>query len=490
MKKTLFHLVVLLSVAARAQADPVPPPNQEPDRAAAVAPSPAKPFLVAPLKEGLLGNGVRLALMELNRLPLVCVNIVLPMGGSSLDAPGKSGLASLVASLVTEGSDAMNGRQFAEALDDIGASIHVAASRDALSLVVFAAKENIDKALGLAAQAIRSPALPSADFDRIKGEMIAGLRQEQGDPGRQAEKKLNLRLYPGHPYGTAADEASVAALTLADAESFAENRLSPQGAIIAGGGDISLPEFEAMVAKHFESWRSRKGASIASGSAPPSFDQPAQGIIIDLIDMPGSLQSSIRAGQRGITRDDPDYMALAVMNFLLGRDSIVSRLGHNLREVHGWTYGARSDLETLKLAGALTIETDVQTDATAAAVNEILKELNRLRDEEVPAAELNAIKNLMAGHFMQRQQTVQALASQASTIELYGLPADELAAYRDRVMAVTPQQIQAVARKHLRPESLQIAISGDAAKVLEGLSAIGRVREFSADGRPKPAGFF
>jgi len=490
VNKLLFCLVVLLSVAARAQADPLPPPSQEPDRTTTVAPSPAKPFLIAPLKEGLLGNGVRLALMELNRLPLVCVNIVLPMGGSALDLREKSGLASLVASLMTEGSGALNGSQFAQALDDIGALIHVAVSRDALSVVVFAAKENIGQALGLAAQAIRKPTLPQADFDRIKDEMLAGLRQEKGNPGSQAEKKLNLRLYPDHPYGAAADEASVAALTLADAENFAENRLSPQGAIIAAGGDISLPEFEAMAAKHFESWKPQKGASIASGGAPSSLNQTAQGIIIDLIDMPGSLQSSIRAGQRGITRNDPDYMALAVMNFLLGRDSIVSRLGHNLREVHGWTYGARSDLEALKLAGALTIEADVQTDATAAAVGEILKELNRLRDEEVPAAELDAIKHLMAGHFMQRQQTVQALASQASTIELYGLPTDELAAYRDRVMAVTPKQLQAVARKYLRPESLQIAISGDAAKVIEGLSAIGRVREFSADGRPKPAGFF
>ena len=92
------------------------------------------------------------------------------------------------------------------------------------------------------------------------------------------------------------------------------------------------------------------------------------GLAIDVIDMPGSLQSAIRAGQRGVTRDDPDYMPLTVMNFLLGRAPILSRLDHNLRETHGWAYGARSDLNALKLAGALTIEADVQTDATAPAV--------------------------------------------------------------------------------------------------------------------------
>ncbi|OGR95306.1 MAG: hypothetical protein A2V88_05740 [Elusimicrobia bacterium RBG_16_66_12] len=352
MKRAILSLTLLLPLRARAQQDVVAPPATEPDRAAAVTPGPAKPFKVAPLEEGMLENGVKLALMELHRMPLVSVSIILPLGGSALDARGKSGLAPLVAALMTEGSGAMNGRRFAEALDDIGATIGVSVSQDALTVAVFAAKENIDKALGLAAQAIRSPSLPQADFDRIKAEMIAGLQQEKGDPGGQAERKLALRLYPDHPYGAAADEASVAALTLDDAKGFARDRLSPRGAVVAAGGDLALPEFEAVVAKHFGSWRPRTRAhppALPAESADPAVQA---GLAIDVIDMPGSLQSAIRAGQRGVTRDDPDYMPLTVMNFLLGRAPILSRLDHNLRETHGWAYGARSDLNALKLAGA------------------------------------------------------------------------------------------------------------------------------------------
>ncbi len=454
----------------------------------AVKPGPAKHFDVAPIKKGLLRNGVELALMELHRLPLVAVNIVLPLGGSALDAPGKSGLAELVASLVTEGSGAMTGLQFAQALDDIGASIYVGVSNDALTVAVFAAKENIGKALSLASQAIYSPSLPQADFDRIKAEMTAGLEQEKGSPGGQAEKKLALRLYPGHPYGTSPDEGSVASLTLADVQDFVKNRFNPPGAIIAAGGDLEYPEFEKLVTAHFDSWRTQAGAVLPSPPAAPSGQAVQRGLVIDLIDMPGSLQSSIRAGQNGVTRDNPDYMALAVMNSLLGQSSIISRLGKNLREAHGWTYGASSDLSTRKLSSALLIETDVQTDATEPAVTEILKELHRLRDETVPVAELDSIKRFMAGLFILRQQTVQALASQASTIELYGLPDGELSSYRDRVMAVTPQQIQDVAIKYLHPERLHVVITGDAAKVSKSLSKIGEVREYDSEGRPKPLG--
>lgn len=474
-------LLLLLALNCFAQVDTL-------DRSQPVPPGPAKAFAAAPVEEKTLANGLKLAIMESHRLPLVSVKLVLPLGGSALDPNGKSGLANLVASLMTEGAGKLNGRQFAEALDDIGASVGVSVAEDAMTVTVFAAKENIDQAVGLAALAIRKPTLPMPEFNRIKDETKAALEQQKGEPGAQAEKQLAKRIYGDHPYGRSTDEASLNAITLQDAKSFAKTRLVPNGAVAAAGGDITLPEFEAIINKHFGSWKQAKSTLPSIAGAPAAGQPTAPGITIDLIDMPGSQQSAIRAGELSLSRNDPDYMPVAVMNFLLGRAPILSRLDKNLRETHGWAYGASSVVDAMLKGGSLTISADVQTDATAAAVKEILKELKRLQDEEVPAPELDAVKRLMSGLFVQKQQTVQALSAQAAGIELYGLPKDELATYRDRVAAVTAQDLQRVARKYLHPESLNVVISGDAAKVQADLATIGLVRRHSDGSQSQGAG--
>jgi zinc protease len=452
-----------------------------------VPPGPAKAFQAAPVEEASLANGLKVAVMESHRLPLVSVKLVLPLGGTALDPQGKSGLASLVAGLMTEGAGSLTGRQFAEALDDIGATIGVSADSDALTVTVFATKDHIDAAVGLAAQAIRRPALPMPEFNRLKDEAKANLEQQKGEPGAQAEKLLGQRIYGEHPYGAAPDQASLDAISLQDARTFAQQRLVPNGAVAAAGGDITLPEFQALIQKHFGSWKAAKSSLPSVPGVPVASANAPQGVTIDLIDMPGSQQSAIRAGDLALSRNDPDYMAVAVMNFLLGRAPILSRLDKNLREQHGWAYGASSVVDAMAQGGSLTISADVQTDATASAVSEILKEMKRLQDEEVPAAELAAVKRLMSGLFVQRQQTVQALSSQAASIELYGLPKDELATYRDRVAAVTAQQLQAAARKYLHPESVNVVISGDAAKVAKDLAGVGTVRVQAAVAQ-QPAG--
>lgn len=499
-----FLLAVSLSAAifaggAHAQTPTPPPTRVQPeegpadvlDRGTPVPPGPPRAFQVPPLEESVLEGGMKLALEQMGRVPLVSLRLVLPYAGSAFDPEGKAGLSGLVASLMMEGTRNLDAQRFAEQVDDLGAALNVEVQADAMVATLFVAKENLDKAMGLMAKMVREPALPETELPRLKQEQLIGLEQKKGDPGALAERRLGSQVFGGHPYGREADAPSIASIELGDARAFHASKVRPEGAVLAVSGDVEMGKLKSLAAKHFGGWKAAPGAELpaeipAIAETEPS--APARAMTIDVIDLPGAQQSAIRAGHRSIARNAPDYFPTAVMNFLLGQAPITSRLESNLRERHGWAYGAGSEIAALKKGGVFAIQADVQTDATAPALKEILGELQRLRDNPVPAEELGAAKRLMAGLFVLRQQTVQSIAGQVAGIELHGLPKDTLARYRDEVMAVTPEQVQAAAQAHLRAGDLTIVISGDAVKIMAELGQIAPVRVFDVDGNPKTAG--
>ncbi|TBR22776.1 insulinase family protein [bacterium] len=473
-------LAALLALPAAAQvAVPL-------DRTAPVAPAAPRPFQLPPLSESNLPNGMKVALIEVHRVALVSVRLVFPFAGSANDPSGKAGLAGLTASLMTEGAGALDGRAFAEAVDDLGASVSASADKDALVVTVFAAKENLDAALALAASMVRTPALPEADFERNRAERLAGLEAEKGSPGGQAERRLQTLVLGGHPYGTRADETSLTALSPADARTFHALRVRPEGAVFAAAGDIDMAGLTALAQKHFGTWTGAPTLVPLAETPRLAERDPSStgGLVIDLIDVPGAQQSALRLGHRSVSRDDSDYLAVSLMNFILGRAPITNRLEHNIREVHSWAYGASSGVDAWRRGGMFSVETDVQTDATADALREVLKEMSRMQTELVPDAELASAKRLLAGLFVMRQQKVQDIAAQAAGIELNGLSPDTLQTYRDRVAALTAADVQAAALKHLRPAELRIVVAGDAKLVKGPLSAVAPVRVLGADGNP------
>ncbi len=503
MKGFLLSLLLALGPAGKALAQDAvsaPVPN-EPDRSAPIPPGLPRPFQMPSVKEDTLANSLKVALIEVHRSVLVSLNLMIPLGGSVYDPKQKSGLAELAAALMMEGAGELDSRRFAEALADIGAQdFDVSARKDAMHVSVLITKDRLDEALRLISTMLRSPRLPSAELNRLKNEALAGLQEEKGNPGALAGKRLDMRIFGDHPYGAHPDEKSIGGITLADVKNFHETRIRPEGAVLAAGGDVSLEELKTSAERNFDAWTSRGlgnipaapaalGALSARKPSAPSFeagqDGRESGLVIDIIDMPGSAQSTIRAGHLSIRRDDPDFFPVAVMNAVLGETSILNRLEQNIRETHSWAYGAGSSIDARKWSGSFMIKTDVQTDHTTDALNEILKEISRLQTEPVPAEELEAAKRYKFGMFVIGQQHVQNLANQVAGIELYGLPPDTLQQYRDRILAVTAQDVQRAARKHLHPDQLQIVIAGDAAKIAGGLSHIAPVRVFDVDGRPK-----
>lgn len=479
MKRTLPALALAVCLAA-----PARPAFSELDRSTPVPPAAARPFKTAPVGESTLASGMKVAVAEVSRLPIVAVQLVLPFAGSAYDPEGKSGLAAFVAGLMQEGAGGKDSRRFAEAVESLGASLQVQATPDAMVATVFTVKENLDKAMGLLADMIREPAMPASELPRLQQEVLTGLEIEKGNPGKAAEKALARATYGDHPYGRSADAASVSGLKLDDLKAFHAANVRPEGAILAASGDVALPEFEAIASRHFGDW---KTAGAVPAAVPTVAETDAasagRGMLIQVIDMPGSQQSAIRAGHRAVARNAPDYAAYRLMQFVLG-GAFGSRLNKNLREEHGWAYFAYSVPEPMKQGGSFTIQTDVETPATAQALREILRELSRMRDELVPAEELERAKREMAGSFVLGQQKVQAIAAQVASNELQGMPADWTAKYREQLLATTAEEVRAAARAHLRAGDLNVVVAGDAAKVRAELGQIAPVKVVPAAGGP------
>lgn len=461
------------------------------DRSRPVPPLPLKPFDMPAIREKSLESGLKLAVVSAARLPLVSARIVVPVGGSAFDPKGKEGLADIVASVMREGTLRRSGVEFTEAVEEAGAVIEADSSVDYFVVTVFAAKEKLKEAFGLAVEMIRSPAFPESDLARVKQEMKLEMEDQKSNPGAAAAKRFSARVFGDHPYAREADEASVDSISRSDLQAFQRERLGPERAVVAAAGDITLEELEGLVRPAFESWKSAaaKAAPPAAFADPRTVVASADGLVIDLIDQPGSIQTTIKMGHMMIPRNHPDYAKIYVMNTILGGGPFFSRLGSVLREEKGWTYGVRSNISSMKLGGAFSVDTSVQIDASAPAVAEIIRQIRRMQDEPVTAEELGIAKRFRATTYIMNSEKVQGLAAEAASAEVYGLGPDEIKTWRDKLNAVTAQDVQAAAREYLRPDDIVIVVAGDAGKIYHELSAVqgvSAVRVFDSDGNPQP----
>lgn len=190
-----------------------------------------------------------------------------------------------------------------------------------------------------------------------------------------------------------------------------------------------------------------------------------------LVDRPGSVQSELRVGHVGVARSTPDYFPLVVMNSILG-GAFTSRLNMNLRERQGFTYGVSSGFAMRRSPGPFMVSTAVQTEVTGAALMEIMREVNAIRDEPVQPAELEDARNYLAGVFPLRLQTTEGVASRLGELALFDLPLDYFDDYRDRLLEVDAASVQRVAREHLRPGEMTVVVAGDAARIRPEVEAL------------------
>jgi len=451
---------------------------QQPDRSKPPQLGQPPVLTLPPIQHLMLSNGLPVVLLEKHELPLVEMELIV-MAGSAMDPAGKSGLASIASALMEEGAGTRNALELADAIDFLGASIEPYAGQHTSGVSLHTPLTKLDSALALFADMALKPQFPAQELDRQRKERLTTLIQWHDEPRSIASVEFNRVLYgTAHPYGvpTIGDEKTLRAFRADDLKEFHEIYFHPNNSTLVLVGDVTpgviLPKLE----KALGEW---KPAAVPRTSWPPI--SQVQERKIYLVDKPGAAQSEIRIGRIGVERLTEDYYALLVLNTILG-GSFTSRLNMNLREQHGYTYGAGSRFDFRPLAGPFVASAAVQTNVTDSALAEFMKELNNIL-QPVADAELTRAKNYLTLRYPENFQSVAQIANELAELVVYKLPDNYLSGYTRHILEVTKEDVQRVAKKYIDPEKTAIVIVGDKAQVEKGISDLhlGPIQEMTVN---------
>ncbi|MFL5386753.1 MAG: M16 family metallopeptidase [Longimicrobiaceae bacterium] len=456
---TLLGALLALPAAGAAQQFPTTPPTL------GAAPTVTPPVPV----QRQLANGMKVLYVRQPELPVVSAALVVRGAGTTQDPSALPGLASFTASMLDEGAAGKNALQIADALDLLGASLSTGANWDAATANLYVLKKNFPAALGILADVVMRPDFNPSDLQRVRDERITNLTRARDEPTAIAGNAFQSLVYGArHPYGRFATVEATRTLDRDRVAAFHRAAYRPENATLILVGDVDPAALQPAVERAFGAWR-------ATGAAPApegSLDAPQIGTTtIFLVDKPGAAQSEIRIGHPGVARSTPDYFALQVLNTLLG-GAFTSRLNMNLRETHGWTYGARSGFSMRQGAGPFTAQAGVVTAATDSSLVEFFKELNRIRTEPIPAEELEKAKRYVALGFPQSLETTQDVAGNLSNLVTYGIDPSWLGSYVRGVMGVSADDVRRVADRYVRPGNAVVVVVGDRSKIEAGIRAL------------------
>jgi len=415
-----------------------------------------------------LENGVELVVAPVTKLPLVTVAVLVD-AGAVCDVAGREGTAQLVAKLLLEGTAASDGAELIERFERLGASVEAQADWDAAAVTLTALSEHLPAAFDLLGEVIRTPAFRVREVERLKAERLAELLQLRAEPRGLADELFSRFLYTAssrYARSEGGDERSTQGIDRDQLLAFYETRYVPSGTTVVVAGDISADRAEELTRHALGTWTGGASTRVLADDLPA---RQARGVHV--IAKPDAPQSELRIGHVGIPRNHPDFFPVNVMNAVLG-GLFNSRINLNLREVHGYTYGAFSSFEWRRQAGPFVVSTAVRSDITDAAAREVLMEIDRIRSEAISPDELSLATSYLDGVFPIRFETTAAIAAALSVLVLHALPDDYYDRYRARVRAITSDQILEAAQRHLHPDALQMVVVGDPSVVRAPLEAM------------------
>lgn len=415
-----------------------------------------------------LANGLQLVVASVTKLPIITA-VAIVDAGATTEPAGKEGVAALTARLLLEGAAGMDGAALAERFERIGASVEAYADWDSAAVTLSALSNRLPEALALVRDLLRSPMFPGREVSRLKNERLAELLQQLAEPRGLADEQFARAIYePGARYALPADgdTPTVHALTGDDVRAFYAARYRPSATTLVFSGDVTMAEASALVESLFGDWT---GEPPHDRGAAPDAAQP--GRLLRVVAKADAPQSEVRVGHLGLPRNAPDYFDVVVMNAVLG-GLFSSRINLNLREAHGYTYGAFSAFEWRRGAGPFVVHTAVKSEVTGEAVREIMTEIDRMQRTEISEDELTLATSYLDGVFPIRYETTAAIAAALANLVIHGLPEDYYDEYRAHVRGVTTAGVLRAAQTHLHPDRLRIVVVGDPATIAGVVSAV------------------
>lgn len=404
-------------------------------------------------------NGITVLFLEQHFIPTVEIHALVKVG-SAQDPQDKAGLANLTASLLDEGTVTRTSRQFAEQIDFVGGSLAAHAAEDFTTASARVLKKDADLGFALLADMLQHPAFHKQDFERVRAQILGEIMSDDDDPGNVAMKAFHQLIFHGHPYSWPAHgtEETLNKITVADIQQFHAREYLPNQTILVIVGDLTQEQATAFVQNHFGSWK--KGSSSPYLVKKPA---PIERKMVQLIEK-DLTQSTIVLGHTGISRSNPDYYAVTVMNYILGAGGFSSRLMDSIRDKQGLAYGIMSHFDTRLMPGAFFINLQTRTDFTNQAITGVLNEVKGIRETPVTDQELSEAKSFIIGSFPLRVDSSAKLANVLAQVEFYNLGLDYFTQYPKGIEKVTKDDVLRVAKQYLNPQHYALVVVGSIAK--------------------------
>lgn len=467
-------------VATVTPAASTPTPDLQAFRSRAPEPMAPRPYRFPEVTRVTLDNGLRVLVAENRGAPLATIRALI-RSGADQNPSAQAGVASFTADMLDEGAAGRSAIAIAEKVADLGGTLITASEWDASTLNLDLGSSNVEEGIKLVSDVLIRPTFPAAEIDRIRKDRLTTILQQRDDANILATNRFASVVYAGTAYGDPiiGSAASVKAISRKAINDFYRTHYVPNNVSLIVSGDVDTNTVIQLLRRQFSTWE--RGKDIRSVAiAPKSIDANR----IYIIDRPQAVQSEIRVGHIGVSRATEDYFPFLTMNMLLG-GNFSSRINLNLREKHGYTYGARTSQAFRRQAGPFVVSTPVRNEVTLQSVQEIMNELQRIRTGEITEQELNNTRNYLMGVFPATVESASDLADRLQELELYNLPEDYFNSYREKIASVTAEELTRVGNKYVQPGQSAIVIVGKASDIQKPLSQLGYpVTVYDIDGRP------
>jgi zinc protease len=430
-------------------------------------PLPAREVKFPPYEIRSLSNGMQVVVVLHHEQPSVTMRLLI-RAGAAQDPERKGGAAELVSHLLDQGTTTRSAEQIAEQIDTIGGAMGTGSGTDLTYVNAVVMKDSFAFAMDLVADVVRNPTFAPEEIERQRERQVSSLKVSDEDPDYLASVTFDRLVYGFHPYGLpgSGTPESLASITQDDLKAFHKKYFVPNNMILAIVGDVTSDDAFATAERVFGKW-ARADLPEWKPIEPP---QPTRRLVI--VDKPDSVQTEIRIGQLAIPRKHPDFLAFDLAVKILGGEG-ANRLHRVLRSERGLTYGAEADTEAMKASGDYVAKTNTRTETTAEALRLAVEEFAKLPRQRVYDRELGDAQAYLAGSFPLTIETPNDIATIIINALFYELPLEEVPTFRERVLAITPDDIQRVARQYIRPDRLSIVLVGNAQAFVNQLRSVG-----------------
>ncbi len=446
-------------------------PDSDFDRSRPPAPGKPGTFEFPGFLQRRLDNGLQILAARSPRVPLSSLQILVPAGGqhNTLEMPG---LANLHGALLDEGTEHRGSLEIAGLIEGLGGSAGSGAGWNMAYVEVVTLAQHLDSGRELLAEMVREPGFPQREIDRLRHQLETEVLRRKGSPSSLAGRFFAAAVYDGTIYGQPliGTEESLTRFDREGLVSFYQRHVGPAGSTVIAVGDLE-PEAEiARLEAVFGDWRPLTSRPQEPVIAPPAIERTE----VHVVDRPGAAQIQLQLGHASLPRAHPDFPKMLLLNAIFG-GKFTSRINLNLREKHGFTYGAHSFFARRRGPGPFTVTAAVATDVAGAAVEQVLIEMHRIREQPVTDEELTETQDYMVGVFPYTLQTIEDLANRLEAIAIFDLPLDYYDTYPALLYDLSHDDLLAAAREHLHPDRLAIVAVGPAETLVPQLEGFGPV---------------